>query len=397
MAFKKRRMMFIPEVNSKSFIFFFEKGNTGTSWSIRDYSIRNRLKELGPRHFPWSADDIHQRAVHSIDAPTVSTDNLAFWHDFTAKCNEQYLQTSDSHMPARVPADSSISTPRNPSVQSSFATPTAPARPEPSSSSSFPVLNLPELMNSPKGRKPQDMERIFHSRNSEDWVTWNFFQILFQQYPKGWWGHIIGEVRRRNPELRFPFEDRSLPNPILWSSRPAPPQYEGQSRMRMENSGKREWILRAANPNPVEGNSEIDVVFDHDQFLVYAEAKLGSDISMDTTYDPQRNQIARNIDCLIENSGDRLPIFWMLVRDEASDRAYVQLMNAYKSDPTLLARDLPHRDQTVLNIVAQNLTILLWSDFSELVCGPGWDEESTAVKRELERRIFAVTAQSVEC
>jgi len=34
MAFKKRRMMFLPEVNPNSFIFFFEKGNSGTSWSI---------------------------------------------------------------------------------------------------------------------------------------------------------------------------------------------------------------------------------------------------------------------------------------------------------------------------------------------------------------------------
>ena len=79
MAFKKRRMMFIPDVNPKSFIFLLERGNSGTSWSIRDSSIRNRVKELGPHHFPWTADEIHERAVHSIDAPTVSTDNLAFW------------------------------------------------------------------------------------------------------------------------------------------------------------------------------------------------------------------------------------------------------------------------------------------------------------------------------
>ena len=47
------------------------------------------------------------------------------------------------------------------------------------------------------------------------------------------------------------------------------------------------------------------------------------------------NFIARNFDCLIANSRNRLPIFWMFVRDEAPDRAYVQLMMAYRSDPTL--------------------------------------------------------------
>jgi hypothetical protein len=238
------------------------------------------------------------------------------------------------------------------------------------------------------------MERILHSRNSEDWVTWNFLQIMFRQYPKGWWGHIVSAARRRNSELRFPFDDRSLPHPVLWASIPTPPEYEAQSRRRMQNSDNREWVLRASNPESVEGNSEVDVTFHHDQFLVYLEAKLGSDISMDTRYDPQRNQVARNIDCVIANSANRLPIFWMLVRDEAPDRAYVQLMRAYKSDPALLARDLPHRNQAVLNIVAQNLTILLWSDFSELVCGAGWDSESTAVKQELERRIQGTLAES---
>ena len=153
--------------------------------------------------------------------------------------------------------------------------------------------------------------------------------------------------------------------------------------------------MRAANPEPVEGSSEIDVIFDHSEFLVYAEAKLGSDISMDTKYDPERNQIARNIDCLLENAGNRMPMFWLLARDEGPERAYVQLMKSYRDDASLLARDLPHRDPAALNVVVQNLTILLWNDFSELVCGQGWDAESTTVKQELERRILAASAKAV--
>ena len=142
-------------------------------------------------------------------------------------------------------------------------------------------------------------------------------------------------------------------------------------------------------PDPVEGSSEIDIAFEHDKFVVFIEAKLGSDVKMFTSHDPQRNQIARNIDCLIENAGDRMPIFWLLVRDEEPARAYVQLMNGYKSDPSLLARDLPHRDVETLNHIAQNLTIVLWSDFKELVCSLGPDPEENTVKQELERRIVA--------
>jgi hypothetical protein len=133
---------------------------------------------------------------------------------------------------------------------------------------------------------------------------------------------------------------------------------------------------------------QIDIAFDHEQFLVYVEAKLGSDIAMNTKYNPQRNQMIRNIDCLIASAGDRKPIFWLLVKDEAPARDYVQLMNTYKADPSLLFRDLPHRDAETLKGSAQNLTLLLWSDFRDLVCGCSSDPETTAVQRELERRII---------
>jgi hypothetical protein len=252
----------------------------------------------------------------------------------------------------------------------------------------FPVLNLQQLLGLPKGRKSQDMQRILHSPNSEDWVTWNFFQVMSAQYPDAWWGHFISAARRRNADLTLTVDDRSLPTLRFWSSAPSPSEYESQSRGRMLKSENTEWASRASVAEPVEGPSEIDIIFDHDQFLVYVEAKLGSDVSMSTTYDPQRNQIIRNIDCLIASAGNRKPIFWLLVRDEAPTRAYIQLINNYKADPSLLVRDLPHRDAEALRGIAQNLTILLWSDFRELVCAPSFDPETAAVQRELERRIL---------
>jgi hypothetical protein len=378
MAFKKRRMMFVPEVDSRSFVFFFERGNSGTSWSIRDYSIRNRVREFGPHDFRWArtADDIHQKAQHSLDAPTHHTDDLAFWHEHTLECNRLYLGNTSAPT-APIPA----------------APPVVSAHPEaqfaaPPSNGAFPVLNLQQLLDLPKGRKPRDMNQILHSPNSEDWVTWNFFQVMLGQYPSGWWGHLISAARRRNADMAFSADDRSHPTPRFWSLVRSPSEYEAQSRARMLASGNAGWESRARVAEPVEGSSEIDVILDHDRFLIYVEAKLGSDVSMVTTYDKQRNQIVRNIDCLIASAGNRTPIFWMLVRDELPTRAYVQLMNNYRADPRLLARDLPHRDSTVLRSIAQNLTIVLWSDFKELVCGAGPDPETTSVKRELERRIL---------
>jgi hypothetical protein len=369
---KKRRMIFLPEVNPKSLVFFFERGDSGTSWSIRDYSWANRVKEFGPRDFPWTVDEIHSKARSSLDAPTVSTDNLAFWHAHTLELNRRYLGA-----PEDVPV-----APPSPPAEAVLPPPPA-ARGE-----TIPILHLERLLELPKGRKAQDMERILHSPNSEDWVTWNFFQILLDHYPTGWWGQMVSCARRRNPHLDFPFDDLSLPALKLWTTVPAPVEYEAQSRARMLASKNPEWMSRARTPDPVEGPSEIDIAFEHKDFLIFVEAKLGSDLSMKTSYDPARNQIARNIDCLLEKAAGRAPLFWLLVRDEEPDRAYVQLVSNYQSDPALLARDLPHRDTTTLEKMARDLTILLWSDFRELVCGLGMDAETNAVKQELERRIL---------
>jgi hypothetical protein len=95
-------MIFIPEINPKSFVLFYENRNSGTSWSIRDYSIGDGgvPKKYGPQDLNWTADDIHQMAKHSLDAPVVRTDDLAFWCDHTCGCNRKYLTTTPSSNPA---------------------------------------------------------------------------------------------------------------------------------------------------------------------------------------------------------------------------------------------------------------------------------------------------------
>jgi hypothetical protein len=372
---KKRQMIFVPQVNPNSFVFFYEMGSGGSSWSIRDYSIPHWVKKYGPSDFHWSADDIRRMAEQAFDAPTHPTEDLDFWHRHTQDCNQRLGSSGQAKASAAAPKDGVMVVPPAAKAAVSVA-------------ASQPVLNLDRLQDTSKGRKAQDMERILHSPNSEDWVTWNFFQILQTQYPSGWFGHIVAAARRRNPELVFPFDDCSLPTLKLWAAVCAPRLYEMQSRARMRTSGNPAWVARAEMPDPVEGSSEIDIVLDHEKYLLYVEAKLGSDISLSTSHDPERNQIARNIDCVIEQAGPRSPLFWMLVRDEDPSRAYVQLMRSYRRDPGLLAAALPHRDPETLRRLAQNLTILLWSDFAELTCCPGTDLEANAVKHELERRIM---------
>ena len=77
----------------------------------------------------------------------------------------------------------------------------------------------------------------------------------------------------------------------------------------MANSSRAEWQKRTDNPRPVEGQTEVDIVFEGIEYLVFVEAKLSNPVSLETTYDPLRNQIIRNIDCAIEEAGGRQPLF----------------------------------------------------------------------------------------
>jgi hypothetical protein len=91
MTIKRRRMIFIPEVNPRSFVLFFEKGDTGRSWSIRDYSTPGAVTLKRPKDIGWDAAQIHQKAIRSFDAPTVRTDDLSYWHAHTQSCNARFL------------------------------------------------------------------------------------------------------------------------------------------------------------------------------------------------------------------------------------------------------------------------------------------------------------------
>jgi hypothetical protein len=321
-------------------------------------------------------------AKHSFNAERVHTKDLAHWYKVTLKYNAKFLRREASAESAVNTALYRRSLPRGIASTSSSAV--------------IPILKLGSLLSLPKGRKSQDMTRILYSPNSEDWVTWNFFQILFEQHPSEWRSHMASAARRRNSDLNLSFDGSSIPRVKFWTTVPSPTDYQEQRRKEMLSSNIPLVAARAATSQPVEGPSEIDITFEHDEFMVFVEAKLGSDISMSTTFDPQRNQIARNIDCLIDRAGTRTTAFWLLVRDVQPYRAYAKLIKGYRRDPRLLARELPHRDPETLAQIARNLTILRWGDFTDLVCGPASDPETAAVQRELRRRIvgYTVTANN---
>jgi hypothetical protein len=233
MAVTKRQMMLVPEVNPSSFVFFFEKGNSGTSWSIRDYSIANRLRVYRLSDFQHTADHFFQIARHAVNAPAHDTNDLAFWHQHTIELNQRYGVADVAASPLPI-------------------SPSVPTAQKSQPASSFPVLNLDQLMALPKGRKAQDMERILHSACSEDWVTWNFFQVLLRRSPADWWKRILDIAHHRNPTLDLACNPATIPSASFWNLVRSPEKYQEESRKRMMASHNAVWAARAASSDHPE-------------------------------------------------------------------------------------------------------------------------------------------------
>lgn len=161
----KRRLLYNKRVAPNTFMFFFHTGPSETSWSVRDYSVPGSVGlryssdfQDGAGRIPL-ASEIRAAAEYDFPAPAHPTTDLNHWHAAIRAKNAEYLAGESPATPSPVLI---------PQTQPSDGTLTP----------SFPILNLPKLVASPKARKRGDIERILHSENSEDYVTWNFFQLL---------------------------------------------------------------------------------------------------------------------------------------------------------------------------------------------------------------------------
>ena len=251
-------------------------------------------------------------------------------------------------------------------------------------SAEFPIIDPKELRSHRKGKA---LKRILTSPQSEDWVTWTVMRALGRVGRTVWWPKVVDLASENGADVdSLPPRD-APPNMALWHSVPTPPGYENRSRARMAGSSDPCWQERARNPGPVEGDTEVDIALDGLSYLIFVEAKLGSDVSERTSYDPERNQILRNIDCAIERAGDRRPYFWMFVKDRSPERLYWKLIRDYRTKPESLARRLPHRDPAVLARMTKGIAVIEWRDLVSLLPDT---PDTTDVLGELRRRAGAV-------
>lgn len=245
-----------------------------------------------------------------------------------------------------------------------------------------------KLLPCSKTSKKKDMKRMLTSSHSEDWVSWTVMRMLQRRGTTKWWPKVVDVALVHGANTKDLYH--SLPNVDMWRSVPSPYEYERASRVRMKKSSNPDWNIRATNRKAVEGNTEVDIVFSSSDYLIFVEAKLLSPISRRTKYDPDRNQILRNIDCVIEEAGARKPHFWMFVKDrdpryrDPNSLHYSDLIQQYRSDPESLASKLPHRDFDTLAYIAQGIAVIEWRDLISIL--PDMPND-TSVLRELQHRV----------
>lgn len=133
----------------------------------------------------------------------------------------------------------------------------------------------------------------------------------------------------------------------------------------------------------LEGPTSVDalLVNEGNGFGALIEAKVLSDISYSITYDTMRNQIARNIDVMLEKNENlchpldkRSPertLFLLvtprLYKENRSSRLYGYKFDDYKNNPQAILEDLPHRDGKINpREISDKIGWLTWEDFNEV-------------------------------
>ncbi len=170
---------------------------------------------------------------------------------------------------------------------------------------------------------------------------------------------------------------------------PSPPSYKSWLQRHLSERQIIPYLLDGAFGKTgtryrknLEGATEVDALLlnSDNGFALMIEAKVVSDISCEITYDLMRNQIARNIDVMLErndrlchplNRRDPAKTLFLLVtprlfKDIPKSHLYGFKFNEYKSDPSSLGLDLPHRTDCDWKDLSKRLGWLTWEDFRDV-------------------------------
>ncbi|WP_419882889.1 DUF1643 domain-containing protein [Peribacillus sp. B-H-3] len=170
------------------------------------------------------------------------------------------------------------------------------------------------------------------SENSEDAITWNVFRSFEQIDPKSWLALLFEKSFQKEIKYKLEFIDIHL-----WKR-----------------------LNPAINLPLPEGQSEIDIIIESDEFVWFIEAKYKSDISMKTTHDSKRNQVIRNIDVGLDYAKGKDLYFTLLILNDKYSPNGLSIANEYMNSNNKIMIDLPHRIHELSKL--RGISILTWLD-----------------------------------
>ena len=197
--------------------------------------------------------------------------------------------------------------------------------------------------------RQQKLEHL-RSENSEDALSWNVFRSLKQIDPSLW----LPKLFFNSFQKEFAYSCISI-DVLLW-----------------------EKLNPPSSLTTREGQTEVDIIIQSNDFVWFIEAKYKSDISMGTTHDSKRNQVIRNIDVGLEYAKGRDFYFSLLILDEEHSPKGLSMTNFYRNSIQMVKEDLSHRNVELSNL--HGIGVFDWFDLHKLLI-----ELSTATDSELEK------------
>ncbi len=175
------------------------------------------------------------------------------------------------------------------------------------------------------------------SENSEDAMTWNVFRTLQKINPELWLPALFSQSFQNFREDIV--KDMKI---SLWK-RFSPPPF---------------LVLP-------EGDSEIDVMLENNQFVWFIEVRYKSDISVKTTHDETRNQLIHNIEIGSDYAKHKDFYFSLLILNEKFSPKGKQLLEIYQQNPNTIMNNLPHREAGLKNL--KGISLVKWEEISKLL------------------------------
>jgi hypothetical protein len=162
---------------------------------------------------------------------------------------------------------------------------------------------------------------------------------------------------------------------------PSPSSYKRYLRQNLSERNLIPYVLRAASRvgnRDFEGATHVDALLlnPRNGFALLVEAKVLSDISCHVSFDVMRNQIARTVDVMLDpnpmltpplcnrDPDNTLFVFQSpaIFKTNPHARFYGWLLGNYRTAPSTLGRDLPHRGDFDWGSVASRIGWLTWED-----------------------------------